>query len=297
MTNPVLTPLSYATILVDGDNAAQFLQGQLTCDVRNVTQVSASLGAVCNPQGRMLASLYLYKFHDCFYCLIPCSMVQTFINHLNKYAIFSKVMLRDASHEFRVWGMMHGKRESAENLPQQLYGTQLLTSSQIAIRVSANESHFILIEKKLTSNLESDSSDNSDQHESWRRQTILDGITIIYPQTSLQFTPHMLNYPAIGAVSFKKGCYVGQEIIARTQYIGKSKRHLHRAVLQTTGQVMIGGILAYQDQELGTIVDYCSLEQDLYLILAVIQEQADHTQLMLKGDCNSRLTQVVKVMQ
>ncbi len=105
------------------------------------------------------------------------------------------------------------------------------------------------------------------------------GIATIYPQTVAQFTPHQLNYPAIGGVSFNKGCYIGQEIIARTQYLGKSKSRLYRASFQSNHDFLPG--TAIQDQERthqGTLIVAAKEKDNHYQALACLQSQAiSHT--------------------
>jgi folate-binding protein YgfZ len=114
----------------------------------------------------------------------------------------------------------------------------------------------------------------------WHLLDIMAGIPAIYPETSGQFTPHQLNFPEIGGVSFNKGCYIGQEIIARTHYLGKSKSRLYRVSFQANNPPLPGTPLLDVDQktEKGTLI-MCAKEQDnRYQALVCLQTQAiSHT--------------------
>ena len=114
----------------------------------------------------------------------------------------------------------------------------------------------------------------------WHLLDIMAGIPTIYPETSGQFTPHQLNFPQIGGVSFNKGCYIGQEIIARTHYLGKSKSRLYRVGFQTNNPPLPGTPLLDNQQktEKGRLI-MCAKEQDnRYQALVCLQTQAiSHT--------------------
>src|SRR5262249_51229200 len=111
--------------------------------------------------------------------------------------------------------------------------------------------------------------------ESWKLENIMAGIPTIYPQTSELFTPHMINYHLINGVSFNKGCFVGQEVIARTQHLGKLKRHMYRLQVISDKRPEPGDPVFSREQEVGTVVD-ASPDPQLqsgYQLLAVIHDE------------------------
>lgn len=276
-----LTQLSYGIIHIEGDQAEKFLQGQLTCDVKEVTATKASLAAVCNPQGRMIASLYLCKFLNKFFFILPIEMVEIVINHLTKYAVFSKVILRNVSQEYITLGLAGNlNAESSEEIPSELYQASY-NGTQLMIRISSSQQRFLIF-KSMLAEADYPSLDIISQRENdWLGQDILEGVAMVYPQTSQLFTPHMLNYSQLGAISYKKGCYVGQEIIARTHYIGKSKRHLYRGILENSILPDKGAVIYQNNAEVGVIVNASEIEQNKYLVLAVLQDHADTNQLSI----------------
>ena len=113
------------------------------------------------------------------------------------------------------------------------------------------------------------------------------GIAEIYPETREQFTPHELNYHQLGAISFDKGCYIGQEIVARMHYLGKLKSTLVLATLSTTTPPTRGEKIFYGEQEkpelAGYLVDYAHINKDQYKLLIILYNQAENEALWV-GD-------------
>ena len=104
--HPMLCALPYLGALkVSGADAASFLQGQLTCDMQQVTATQGQLGAYCNPQGRIISLFYAVLMDKAYYLIMPQNIVQTTLNALQKYAIFSKVVLSDARADYGLLGV------------------------------------------------------------------------------------------------------------------------------------------------------------------------------------------------
>jgi len=154
--------IELSKIIVSGKDNFKFLQGQLTCDMTNITENSHH-AALCDNKGRVLVSLQVQKNHENFEIILPTVMCTIFINALRKYAEFSDVSF---------------------SAPE-IYSPPLDLLSSIRQKIA-----------------------------------------VILPETSGKFTPHELNYHELGFISFTKGCYKGQEIIARMQYLGKLKKKL-----------------------------------------------------------------------
>jgi folate-binding protein YgfZ len=215
-------------IAISGPDAEKFLQGQLTCDVRDVNEQQSRLGAYCNHQGRVQATFRLFQHDGSYYLLLPVSMVSTTLALLQKYALFSKVTLTEA--------------------------TQNLTITDIP---GDNP------EKRIVLNIDT---------AVWELNHILAGIPTIYPETVGLFTPHMLNYDRFG-VSFNKGCYMGQEVVARTQYLGKAKQHMYLAQCSTTPPPTPGdAILTNEQLQAGTVVNIAPDSQGHSQLLVVLKD-------------------------
>ena len=125
---------------------------------------------------------------------------------------------------------------------------------------------------------------------------IMAGVPTIYPETSAKFTPHQLNYPALGGVSFNKGCYIGQEIIARTQYLGKPKSRLYRVSFQANKQVLPGTSLLEKGEQTskGTVIMSAKDGFNHYQALVCLQNQAiSHT--IYLGNAEASLINLLKL--
>ncbi len=281
-----LTPIA-----VNGDKARDFLQGQLTCDIRDITPTQIRLTAHCSPKGRVLSSFHVIQFLDTLYLIAPDIMQHAIIQQLKKYAVFSRVTLQPT--EQRILGCVG---ETAVAALRQLIGTlpeqpdQAMThEALLIIRMHGEQPRYVIfgapaaiailqtatlqtatLQQALAANDLMD--DLQDTSEHWRLLDIQAGMATIYPETSDLFTPQMLNYPALNAVSFSKGCYTGQEVIARTHYLGKAKRHLQYLISSATVLPKPGeSLFDAQQQPIGTIIDAAQDAQGKCHVLAVVQ--------------------------
>lgn len=155
--------LIFGVLEVSGADALSFLQGQLTCDMRKITEKISVFGARCNLQGRVIFLAKIFLHQNNFYLIMPQAMIDIAINELKKFVLRSKVTFRDATNDVEFQSYLQ----------------------------------------------------NPTQNIAW-----------IIPETSQKYLPHDLNYLDLDAISFKKGCYIGQEIIARMHYRAELKKHL-----------------------------------------------------------------------
>ena len=227
--------LSHEGVLaVRGPDASTFLQGQLTCNLNYLTEDTASLGARCTPKGRMLSSFRILSEADGYLLAMARELVAPQLGDLNKYAVFSKSKLSDESDAWVRFGIDGGDKALEDlglDLPREAdrvaRGEGLLAirfadgRAELWVQASAAAS----VHSRLAEQL----SEAPLSH--WLLAQIRAGIGQVLAPTRELFIPQMLNLQALGAVSFKKGCYTGQEIVARMQYLGKLKRRLYRLTL------------------------------------------------------------------
>lgn len=277
--------LTFGLIRIQGENAEKFLQGQLTCDVREISATKASLAAMCNPQGRIIASVFLCKYGNDYLFILPLNMLEIVIQHLNKYTVFSKVSLKNVTDDFVCLGFVGSQSllsltKISPAVPQQLFQVQS-SSKQLLIYMYSSQPRVLFLTESSSSPVINELVHGliEEPADTWHALDILDGIAMIYPETSLLFTPQMMNYEALDAISYKKGCYVGQEIIARTHYLGKAKRHLYRGLIKTAAAPKSGDLIYDDGKEIGVMSDVCTLEENKHLFLAVIQEHNQLTKL------------------
>ncbi len=232
------TPLTHESVLaVRGPDAKAFLQGQITCNLAYVSDERSSLGARCTPKGRMLSSFRVLLENDGYLLAMNHEILVAQLAEMQKYAVFSKSKLSDDSALWSRFGLYQGDAALSAlgiDLPKEINST-VHHNNMIAIRVSEHLTELWVsadegpcLHKRLL-NLLPEAPLNT-----WLLGEIRSGIGHVSPATREQFIPQMLNLPALDAVSFKKGCYTGQEIVARMQYLGKLKRHMYRFQLAST---------------------------------------------------------------
>ncbi|WP_459749512.1 CAF17-like 4Fe-4S cluster assembly/insertion protein YgfZ [Pseudomonas sp. 3A(2025)] len=224
--------LSHEGILaVRGVDAGKFLQGQLTCNINYLSETRSGLGARCTQKGRMQSSFRILFDADGCLLAMASELIEPQLLDLRKYAVFSKSKLTDESAEWVRFGLQDGDHAlAALDLALPAETDSLVRNEQvIATRVSPGRAelwvraaHAEEIEATLAANLTEGSLND------WLLGQIRAGIGQVMPATREEFIPQMINLQAVGGVSFKKGCYTGQEIVARMQYLGKLKRHLYR---------------------------------------------------------------------
>lgn len=254
-------------IQVQGDKAAHFLQGQLTCDIREVSSNQTRLGAYCNHKGRVLANLRVLQFNGDFYLELPATMANFAIQQLQKIALLSRVNLKSTELI-----SLNCYISEINNLPEitdqaQIFQNVLIIKApgtEPRYEIIGQPANIELIHKELSSKIK------VIDNEQWQCLDIENGIPWIYPETQDLFTPHMLNFPQLNAVSFTKGCYVGQEVIARTHYLGATKRQLLNITLKAPQSPKPGDKIYNEAmQEIGIVVNAAISTTNQYHILAV----------------------------
>ncbi len=276
-----LHPLpQYSLLHITGPDATQFLQGQLTQDVIQLTETLSLPAACCNPKGRVIATLRLVKFDDedaGYYLIVHSSLAKTFIQHLEKYAKFSNVTIRTENTNVLCGMMLSHDEASALQFPE----TQNKVSkfdAQLIINLDAKQHCYIVIR-----DAQSFSSDTNDFQTQWQHAQYLRGEVDVTEALTGQFTPQQIGLEQLGALDFKKGCYTGQEIIARTHYLGKLKNHLYQIVLDEIVELNVGDELFNEDNSsvVGTILMSHQFENKMALLANLKDAAANRESLAL----------------
>jgi folate-binding protein YgfZ len=271
--------LSHEGVLaVRGADASKFLQGQLTCNLNYLSDTQASLGARCTQKGRMQSSFRILLEGDGVLMAMATELLEAQLADLKKYAVFSKSKLTDESAAWVRFGLEHADAALISlglELPADT-DSVVRNNGLIAIRVSPERAELWVaadqadaIKGKLSALLA-----EGDLNQ-WLLGQIRAGIGQVMPSTRELFIPQMLNLQAVGGVSFKKGCYTGQEIVARMQYLGKLKRRLYRLTLDASELPEPGTQLfsPTHGSSIGEVVLAATAAQNIEL-LAVLQAEA-----------------------
>lgn len=229
------TVLDHEGILaVRGVDAAKFLQGQLTCNLSYLNAETSSLGARCTPKGRMTSSFRIVAEADGYLLAMASDLLESQLVDLKKYAVFSKVSLSDDSAQWVRFGLSGADALLAElGLALDGQADQVARhDGLIAVALGQGRTELWVpteraaqIKERLAAQLQPGNLND------WLLGQVRAGVGQVFGATRELFIPQMINLQAVGGVSFKKGCYTGQEIVARMQYLGRLKRRLHRLVL------------------------------------------------------------------
>lgn len=189
-----------------GVDAGSFLHGQLSADVLALSNGDSTFACYCEPKGRVLALMLVHKSTEDYYIIMSSTLVTAVIDRLKIYRMRSKVEI-EALNEYTVCGLR------ADEKPE------LTLTSPLSIQLPGS-SQWLLV-----TNDDTHADTQTSLQEDWKNSELQMGITWLNPETSGQFLPQMLGFEQLGAVNYRKGCYPGQEIVARTHYLGKIKRH------------------------------------------------------------------------
>jgi folate-binding protein YgfZ len=215
------TPLQGAARLADwgliratGADAASFLQGQLTADVAGLAVGQATLAGYCSPKGRLLASFIAWRSApDEFLLACSADVLPATLKRLSMFVLRAKCKLSDAGAELALWGGL-GTADAAAAWSARSSG------SEHAVRLPDVEGQVRWLIARPADAAPLPPLDPA----LWQRLEVQSGIVRIVAATADQFVPQMVNFELVGGVNFKKGCYPGQEVVARSQYRGTLKR-------------------------------------------------------------------------
>ena len=292
-----LCDLSHLGLIgVTGEDRVQFLQGQLTNDVREVHAGHSQLGSHCSPKGRMLANFRLFQRGDTYYLQLPSEILPALLKRLGMFVLRAKISLQDASDQLVRIGLAGGCAptllgERFQQLPES-GGDVVHANDLTVIRLPDLAPRFEILGpaeamQRLWQTLSAKATPVNADH--WALLDLRAGIPTVYPENVDAFVPQMANMQLIDGVSFRKGCYTGQEIVARMQYLGKLKRRMYLAHVDTDqapapGDELFSAATA-SGQGAGKIVDARPAPEGGYDLLAVIEiESAQRGELHLNND-------------
>ena len=282
-----IAPISHLGIIrVQGDDAASFIHGQLTNDFALLDQQHARLAAFCSAKGRMQASFIGFKrAPDDILLICSQDLLARTLKRLSMFVLRAKAKLTDASADFQLFGLLGNAVASAE-APWTLH-TQADGSHLVQLYPAAGQPRALLVTPAgipapqgpaLTA-------------EQWLWTEVASGVATVSESVFELFVPQMLNYESVGGVNFKKGCYPGQEVVARSQFRGTLKR---RAYIVHADQPLSAGqdVFAASDAEqaTGTVVQAAPAPQGGWDAIASMQIQSAQEALTAGSPAGAALT-------
>lgn len=301
---PLLVDLSpMTTIDITGSDAKTFLQNQVCNDLTLLSENEAQLNGYCTPKGRLMAVFTVFAHEDGYRILLPDDVAQAFAKRLQMF-----VMRDQVSISIRTDVIVSGLVFDADSSPDALQfpasipalpTTELQLSQNQQMQIirwhdapfaesleSANQSlqqrYVCLADQKTMSTLWESDSFRHRSYPYWRWADINAGIPSVYASSTEQFIPQMLNMQQVNALSFKKGCYPGQEVVARMQYLGKLKKHMKHLRLPGATDAPAPGekLTTDSNNNAGQVVDAVVDEAGVNLLAVVnIDTQIDELKL------------------
>ncbi|WP_445370474.1 YgfZ/GcvT domain-containing protein [Methylomonas sp. HW2-6] len=282
-----------AAIGVNGVDAAGFLQGQLTCNVLDLTESQASIAAFCNAKGRVISTLLVVKTPPGFLLILPLALRDSVYRKLRMYVLRAKVELT-MDDRLKIFGIT-GCASNFNDRTSLQADFAVSTGPELLLKLPGSERFLWLVpEHEVASQVEKLTDHPGFTHGSpaeWRYHDIASGLPWFGPEQSEQHIPQMLNIDRLGGISFNKGCYTGQEIVARTHYLGKVKRALFVAACSGASQPQPGAaVLDGDTQTVGSVLTAATWENStrLLLVLQIVDGMPKH--LILDGDNHAQLT-------
>lgn len=287
-----ITDLSHLGLIrLAGEDKRTFLQGQVTNDVNRVSAELAQLNSYCSPKGRMLGSFWMFEREDDLYLQLPADRLAPTLKRLSMYVLRSQVTISDASEELVRFGIAGDCAEQLlDDVPSETWGT--LTQGGITVlRLPGDRPRFELIGPVASMSErwgEISAKAEVTGPDFWALMDIRAGLPTVFEETAEAFVPQMANLQLLDGVSFTKGCYTGQEVVARMQYLGKLKRRMYRGHVSADQRPGRGAELfspvSDSGQGTGRVVDAAPSPDGGYEVLVVLQiSVADADDLRLGG--------------
>jgi len=300
MKNTFYCPLQeFGSLSLSGQDARTFLQGQVTCDVTHVSSTQGQAGAYCTPKGNVIANFDLLDFDATLMLHMPLSMVDSVKNAMAKYIVFSKAELTNSTDQWQriaLWGDQATDCLTLleATIPDVRHSVSNFDGGFVWANNSATNEYIIYCNAQASDRVMGLLQDNASLADEsvWQALQISQGLAYVCAETTDSYVPQMLNLQATGAINFKKGCYTGQEIVARMQYLGKLKRHLFIGQVTTTSPLEVGQqIDASKRKNVGKIISLAATGDNTYAFTAVINcNEAQEDQLHLQQDEDAGIT-------
>lgn len=268
---------SYMPMSISGSDASDYLQGQLTADLNSLTDDAGCLTSHCDAKGKTLHIGMLVKWSSSILMFGHNESSEVSLTTLKKFGVFSQVNIENRAATLNLFA---GKGKKLESVLNTLFETIPTSQFEVysnalggVIRTDSDNRFFIWLTSNQKQKLLDAYTGNLCHEDIWHGSQIKAGIPELREQTHSQFIPQMMNLQALNAISFTKGCYMGQETVARAKYLGKNKRRLYLLGCPHSVKIAIGSRLKFLTGEnwknTGTVLSSATMQHET-LVLAIL---------------------------
>lgn len=280
-----ICPLTdHGVITLTGEESKTYLMGQITADISQLTDDQHCLTAHCDAKGKMWSISWVLRQNDEYFLINSEHEHQASLQALQKYGVFAKTQISDANQAWCIFAI--GGTTSNTFIKQH-------TLPAISLNGSLEGNHLLLLNHQQAQQLIIEHKDHLYQPEQWQKTKIIAGVPHLDERSINQYVPQMLNLQALAAISFTKGCYTGQEMVARMKYLGKNKRATYIVKGQASHPVQSGDELQQAVGEhwrrAGTIINIAGEPQHFYALVVMASELDDDCRWRVKDDPQSEV--------
>jgi folate-binding protein YgfZ len=287
----------FTALKVDGPDAERFLQGQLTCNVNEITSGTVHLGACCNAKGRVVANFVISFDGENYWLVLPTSSAESLQKHLKKYKVFFKANIENCDESHLILGQWSENNDSGKSIKGQAnynaenqQHTLQITDQRRLVIINNNDNPDITLSNTLDniSGLENSLTKTL----FWRLDDINDGIYYVVDDQIEEWVPQHINWHHLNGVSFSKGCYTGQEIIARLQYLGKAKKALYHYQGDAFDKSLVNQpMFNTEGKSMGKIL-FCRTHESQLHVLVVLNTDAPDSVMYITNTQEHELNKV-----
>lgn len=264
---PVLYNLTNRESIISftGSDAETFLQGQTTCDVSRLSSHKSVFGALCNPKGRVICLFHLFKIEQTIYMVLNAELSEAIVKRLKMFVFRADVQIKNVSDQYVTLGSVNNIDDDVKNELKPLATIQHEPPINFTMFIVSNSSYQPLTNSSILT-LETELNN-------WDKALIAEGLPNIKANTSESFIPQMLNLDVLGGISFQKGCYTGQEVIARLHYKGTVKRRLYIFNSNSTVYPATDLFIPDNANAIGTVLECHKLSDTDYIGTVVLKQE------------------------
>ena len=278
-------------IKISGVDAESFIQGQITNDITLLSGEEKSIYAgYCSPKGRLLAFFFITKIDNDYFLFCPPCISESISKRLSMYVLRAKVEITCSPEDVDYFLVDESDIKKLSNnfssIPQSKMQSTVNHNKSVSVTLldGPKSYYFIYGYKKEISKLHDKIYSTQDNPCNWNEVHIDNIIPNIFNETQDLYIPQSVNLDLIGAVNFKKGCYTGQEVVARTHYLGKPKRRMYLGSVNADNNLELGSDIKVGEEKIGSLVNYYKQKNHIFKVLVELRIEKLDARPTLNGN-------------